>query len=231
MLKKLWNKRWMLRSILYSLYFNFHYLPLKQAIKLPIILYKPKLLKCKGKIQILGNVKTGMIQLGKYTVSLYPNSGIVFENHGGSIIFNGKCNIGNNSAISIGEKGELIIGDSFSATTSLKLVAYHSIEFKKNVLCGWDCLFMDTDFHQITFTDSNSLPKAYDKISIGENCWFALKCTVMKGTVLANNNIIAANSLLNKDYLDTSYCLLAGQPATIKKRNIYRNPLNDKIIY
>lgn len=183
MLKKLWNKRWMLRSVLYSLYFNFHYLPLKQAIKLPIILYKPKLLKCKGKIQILGNVKTGMIQLGKYTVSLYPNSGIVFENHGGSIIFNGKCNIGNNSAISIGEKGELIIGDSFSATTSLKLVAYHSIEFKKNVLCGWDCLFMDTDFHQLTFTDSNSLPKAYDKISIGENCWFALKCTVMKGTV------------------------------------------------
>lgn len=39
MLKNLWNKRWMLRSILYSLYFNFHYLPLKQAIKLPIILY------------------------------------------------------------------------------------------------------------------------------------------------------------------------------------------------
>lgn len=90
MLKKLWNKRWMFRSILYSLYFNFHYLPIKQAIKLPIILYKPKLLKCKGKIQILGNVKTGMIQLGKYTVSLYPNSGIVFENHGGSIIFNGE---------------------------------------------------------------------------------------------------------------------------------------------
>lgn len=118
MLKKLWNKRWMLRSILYSLYFNFHYLPLRQAIKLPIILYKPKLLKCKGKVQILGKVSTGMIQLGKYTVSLYPNSGIVFENHGGSITFNGKCNIGNNSTISIGEKGILIIGDSFSATTS-----------------------------------------------------------------------------------------------------------------
>lgn len=90
---------------------------------------------------------------------------------------------------------------------------------------------MDTDFHQLTSINSNNLPKAYDKILIGENCWFALKCTVMKGTMLANNNIIAANSLLNKDYQDTSYCLLAGQPATIKKRNIYRNPIKDKIIY
>jgi hypothetical protein len=53
----------------------------------------------------------------------------------------------------------------------------------------------------------------------------------MKGTVLAGNNVIAANSLLNKDYLDASYCLLAGQPAMIKKQNIYRNPLADKVEY
>lgn len=41
-----------LRYIVPTLYFNFHYLPWRQAIKLPIVLYKPHLLACKGKVRI-----------------------------------------------------------------------------------------------------------------------------------------------------------------------------------
>lgn len=231
MLKKILNNFWILRSIIPTIYFNFHYLPLRQAIKLPIFLYKPKLLNISGAVKIEGKISTGMIQLGKNCIPLYPNTGIVFENLGGTIIFKGKCGIGNNSAISVGNKGNLIIGSNFNASTTLKLVCWHSIQFEDDVLCGWDCLFMDTDFHQLSYTDSTSKPKAIAPIHIGKNCWFALKCTVMKGTVLADNNVIAASSLLNKDYSDASYCLLAGQPAMIKKRNIYRNPLADKVEY
>lgn len=231
-LKKIWQKRWIFRSIFSSIYFNFHYLPIRQAIKLPIILYKPKLLSCKGKIIIKGNIKPAMITLGKYSVSIYPNSGIIYENHGGQIIFDGNCFIGNNSAISIGSHGYLAFGNNFAATTSLKIISYHHIEFKNNNLCGWDCLFLDTDFHQLTPLNSTEKPpKAYSPIIIGENNWFALKCTVLKGTRLADNNIIAAYSLLNRDYSENSYCLLAGSPAKIKKTGIYRNPLKDKILY
>lgn len=39
---------WVLRSIIPTIYFNFHYLPFRQAIKLPIILYKPHLKLMKG---------------------------------------------------------------------------------------------------------------------------------------------------------------------------------------
>lgn len=229
--KKMWQNRWILRSMPYTLYFNFHYLPFKQAIKLPILLYKPKLLKCKGRIRIEGEVKIGMIQLGKYNVSLYPNTGIIYENHGGNIIFKGSATIGNNSAISIGRKGNFIVGNHFSATASLKLISYHYIEFKENVLVGWDCLFMDTDFHQLSIKGSMNKPKAFDKIIIGNNCWFALKSIVAKGTILSDYNVVAANSLLNRNYGEAQYCLLAGQPACIKKTNVYRDSQNDKIIY
>lgn len=34
----------MLRSIFSTIYFNLYYLPFKQAIKLPILLYKPHLI-------------------------------------------------------------------------------------------------------------------------------------------------------------------------------------------
>lgn len=81
-IKRLWYKRWVLRSLLSTIYFNFHYLPFRQAVRLPILLYKPHFLDLKGKIIISGGVKTGMIELGRYKVSLYPNSGVVIENHG-----------------------------------------------------------------------------------------------------------------------------------------------------
>ena len=38
--------------IFQTVYFNFHHLPFKQAIFLPIILYKPQLVSTKGKIII-----------------------------------------------------------------------------------------------------------------------------------------------------------------------------------
>ena len=60
----------LLRSLPASVYFNFHYLPLRQAVKLPIMLYKPRFLELKGTVRIEGdNIRTGMIQLGFPTVS------------------------------------------------------------------------------------------------------------------------------------------------------------------
>ena len=62
-IKKLWNNRRILRSIFSTIYFNFHYLPFSQAIKLPILLYKPKLLKVKGNVKIgEGKIKFGMVR-------------------------------------------------------------------------------------------------------------------------------------------------------------------------
>ena len=71
-----------------TIWFNFHYLPYRQAVKLPIILYKPKLKKCKGKVQIDAPIKSGMICLGVPIVSIYPNAGISWE-HRGTIRFQG----------------------------------------------------------------------------------------------------------------------------------------------
>lgn len=48
-----------LRYIFPTVYFNFHYLPFKQAIKLPIVFYKPHFGMLKGKVLIkpMGGVK------------------------------------------------------------------------------------------------------------------------------------------------------------------------------
>lgn len=86
-MNKILSNRWILRSILKTIWFNFHYLPFRQAIKLPILLYKPKFLVCKGRIKIDGPVHFGMITLGCYRVSIYPNTGFTYENWGGGNTF------------------------------------------------------------------------------------------------------------------------------------------------
>ncbi len=43
----------------WTVWFNFRYLPLRQAVRLPILLRKPRLLRCGGRIRIEGPVHTG----------------------------------------------------------------------------------------------------------------------------------------------------------------------------
>lgn len=122
LLQKIMENKWMLRSLPSSIYFNFHYLPINQAIKLPIILYKPHFIKCSGRIYIKGSVKFGMIQLGKPMVSIFPNNGIIWDNKG-CISFLGNAHIGNNSSISTGNTGMIEFGNNFRATTTVRIIS------------------------------------------------------------------------------------------------------------
>lgn len=185
----------------------------------------------KGKVIINhDSIKPAMIRLGQYGVSLYPNSGIVWENHGGEIIFNKNCSIGNASVISVGKTGKIIFGENFTSTCSLKITSYNSIIFGKNVLIGWDNIFMDTDFHQVKSINED-LIKSFGEIKIGKNNWFGVGCVIQKNTKTPDNTIISGKSLLNKDYQVPEFSIIGGMPAKLLKTEYYRDLNNDEIIY
>lgn len=232
-LKKLWDRRWWLRSLPYSIWFNFHYFPFKQAWKLPIMLYKPRLLKCEGSIEIRSDkIKTGMIALGKNIVSLYPNSGVTIEiKGGGRMIFEGKCSVGNNSAISVANKGCLKFGEDFSSSTSLKIACYHSMEFGDHVRVGWDCLFMDTDFHKMTKV-AGGYSKGYGPIKIGKNNWIATKCHVMKHTSTPDYCIVSACTKLSGKVDAPEYSIVGNETSVkVLRTGIWRNVDDQDIEY
>ncbi|MCC6288643.1 MAG: hypothetical protein IT249_12245 [Chitinophagaceae bacterium] len=218
--------------IFHIIYFNFHYLPFKHAIKLPILLYRPKLLRTKG-IVILDSdrIKFGMIRLGEFRVSLYPSSGITWENWGGKVIFKGTCNIGNASAISVGTSGVLSFGNNFSSTAAFRIACYHSIEFNENVLFAWENIVVDTDFHKTKMIDTYLENKGFAPVRIGANNWFGLRCLTLKGTETPDFTIVAANSILNKKYNTPIYSVLAGSPASLKFTGIYLDRNDDILDY
>ena len=78
------NESWLfIKALIPSLFFNFYYLPFKQAIKLPILIYKPHIHRFKGSITIDSPyIKTGMIRLGVLGGRMYPNNGIGWTHEG-----------------------------------------------------------------------------------------------------------------------------------------------------
>lgn len=219
--------------LLHSVFFNFYYLPFKQAIKLPIILYNPVFFSLKGKMKIdSNNISPGMIRLGLGGVSIFPDiMGIHYENHGGVIVFKGKCEIGSSSSISIGKDAIIVFGENFKATYGCKIVSYSQIIFGDNVLVGWDCLFVDSDFHVMYDASTDTMTQSRYPIHIGNNNWFAMKCTILKGTSTPDFCTVGASSLLNKKYILEPRCFLAGNPAKLISSDLYWDKSKDKIDY
>ena len=61
---------------------------------------------------------------------------------------------------------------------------------------------MNCDFHPIYQIDDFDKKRINDnkEIVVGDHCWIGCRCTLLKGTYIANNCIIAAGSTLTKEF-------------------------------
>lgn len=210
----------------YILYFNFYYLPLKQAIKLPIWIRVRNINRLKGKVMIDSTeVYTGMIRLGQKH-DFYYKKGISYYNNG-ILIFKGKCLIGNESVIYI-RRGSIILGNNFGASSS-KFICTERIQIGDHCRVGISSMFMDSDFHSIIDLVSQKYVKPSMPIIIGNNNFFGYQSLVMKGTRTANNCIISARSVLNKKYLVENSVIGNVQGAEIINEGFKRDRFTDNI--
>ena len=111
----------------------------------------------------------------------------------------GKVHLGNNVAmgggtrISVGDAGELSIGDNFCITARSSVICHNKVEFGKDVLVSWDNLIMDTDFHHIDDSPVSA------PIRIGNRVWIGCRCLVLKGSSLPDGSVLAAGATITKE--------------------------------
>lgn len=209
-----------------TIFVNLYYLPFPYAIKMPIFIYKrTKFKKLKGKILIEGRVRTGQFLFGFHTLGIKDAkySRTILE-HYGTLIINGRASIGRGSKLYIGPNAELKIGDNFTVTGNSEILCQKEIKIEKNCLLSWDCLIMDTDFHHIS-DESGKIINSPRPILIGDNVWIGSRSVILKGVAIADNNVIAANSLITKN-IKESKCVISGHGKHIEiiKRNINWTP-------
>jgi len=215
-----------LMSIPVSIFFNFYYLPFKQAIKLPILIYKPRLISLKGTLRIENdNIRFGMIQFGFWGNALYSKNqqGINWENFGGTVIFKGSANIGIGSALSIGKNAIIEFGDDYLSGPMVKIGCYKNIVFGEHCRIAWETIILDTDFHETINKLTNKKSNMYKSIKIGKNNWIGIRSLILKGTQTPDYCIVGAQSILNKKYDFPEYCFVAGNPLEVKMENVYRD--------
>ena len=210
-----WN---ILLSLPKTLRFNLHYFPLKTALKLPVFVsHRTFLRELHGKIMLPEKVNTAMIKIGFGDVGHYDRkrSRSIWQ-VSGTVAFGGKASIGHGSKLSV--RGNLTLGADFNMTAESTIVCAHQISFGNDCLLSWDILIMDTDEHPIINQDG--IRTNPDKpIFVGNHVWIGCKCTLLKGTEIPNNTVVAAGTLLTSAFSGKNQ-IVGGNPPTILKNNV-----------
>lgn len=226
-----------LRYLHWTIYINFKYLPLRQAIKLPIFLYKPRFGTLGGEISIAcpdSLIKPGMIALGFPSQMMYPNDGFFFEIAGeGKLIFRGSTFWGNGSGISVGPKGKLIIGEDVFARVQVRCCAYHYINIGDHTLFAWNILLMDTSFHTMKDAISHQKIKEhpYGPIIIGNYNWIGSNVIILRGVKTVSHTTIAAGTVMTKNLNSPEYSIIGGSPVKILKNGYYCERRDSEVEY
>lgn len=131
---------------------------------------------------------------------------------------NGDFLIGNGVQISLSPSSILIIGgkdkESDSGITCDTLIMVKKrIEIGKDFLCAWNVFISDSDWHQI------GTQRSQNDVLLGDHVWVANSCSILKGSQIGNNSIIASHSkVINKQFNDNT--MIAGTPANVVKSSI-----------
>lgn len=208
-----------------TLYFNFKKFPFRIAKQLPIFFYgSVKFTSIKGKIQIIGPIKKGMIGFGQPYEMNTLHKGIAEINILGTLVFKGHVQLGKDYFMYIGENGYCEFGHMASLASNVKLICIERIVLGNYARFGSEAQIMDTNFHQMMDTQTGEKFKMTEPILIGNYNYASSRVTVLQGTKTPDFCTIASNSLCNSGYTSLgSNVLIGGIPAKFLKDAISRD--------
>lgn len=196
-----------------TLWFNFRYLPFNQAIRLPFLLScKVKVRKSyRGGIKISKKYKPTRfeIRIGFHQVEPTDNYSIhtiIDVRQGGIMEFSGDAHIGIGAILFVGNNGYLKMGKNFAISGTTSIVCKNRIEIGNNVQFSYKSLIIDSDAHKIYDLDGRLLNNTAP-IVIGSRVWIAPNVSILKGSVIPDNVVVASNSLVNKEFRNSG-CII-----------------------
>jgi len=167
-----------------------------------------------GSIIIEGEIKPGMIKIGYGQIGVFDRkySRSILEIRG-RLIFRGVARIGQGCKINIGDRATLTIGDNFVVRAETTIACHQGITIGNGCLFSWQIQVMDTDFHKIKNLQGEIINPP-EEIIIENNVWIGSRCTILKGSEIAEGTVIAACSTVNKSFTNKNV-ILGGVPAKI----------------
>jgi acetyltransferase-like isoleucine patch superfamily enzyme len=202
-------------NLLKTILFNFKLLPFRQAIYLPIFLYgRVSLNKTSGSVSVAllhpGIVKIGLTNSQNFGRDTSQKTKL---NVSGSLTFGRGVLISNGTQIYVKKGATLTLGDDVHIGPLSKICCENSIRIGDTVRISWEAQIFDTDFHYM-IDNNNMVRRRGAPVVIGNHVWIGNRATINKRSHISDWQIVASNSLVNKDFSQHEQGILVGSPAT-----------------
>lgn len=202
---------------IYSLLFCLRYLPFRQAIHIPVLIHPSVRIENlhRGTINFVGEIKSSMLVLGfPGTVGQSNCITLLSIEHGGRLIVSENVQMARGTRIIIGNQGVMQIGEHFWCNGDCFFNCTTNITLGDNNMYGWNISFNTTDGHHVY--DNGVMKPMEGDITIGNHVWIASNCNIAKNTFIADDCVVAQQSLVGKRF-EQSKCLIGGMPAKVIK--------------
>ncbi|CZQ96552.1 Hypothetical protein Tpal_2023 [Trichococcus palustris] len=205
-------------SILKTIYYNFKYLPLTEALKLPILIAGNTRIVGKGKI-ILNGQEDLKVYIGQKALNWLDEkkeTTLIHLEEGGRLVFLGNAFLGLGSNIEVEKNATLTFGDNFNITGKSQVICRNAIVFGNDNLISWDTLFMDSDAHTVIY--ENGKTNKDGVIIIKNHVWIGCRTTIKKNTIISSNTVISSNSVVAGKFLEENIIIGGNMAKVIKKK-------------
>ncbi len=218
--------RWAARAVLVlcglpkTLAFNLRYLPLRQAVRLPVLVsHRMAIFNLGGTVKLTGPIRPASVLLGFGANGAFDfrRSRSVWQ-VAGDVVFEGPARLGNGFKLSIARGGTVRFGAGFVLSAESQIVCREAVSFGRGSLVSWDVLVIDSDFHPVIADDGTQSP-VQAPITLGDDVWVGARSIVLKGVSLGDGTVVAAGSVVTRPEAERAV-LLAGNPARVVRTGV-----------
>lgn len=106
-------------------------------------------------------------------------------------------------------------GNNIRINNAVAIISEKQITIKDNVIIGYSCTIMDSNFHDLTFNKRHETDPNPQEVIIEENVFIGNNVTILKGVVIGENCVVGAGSIVTKSF--PANLVIGGNPAKIIK--------------
>ena len=183
------------------------FIPFKAYIKSAIIV------RNTAQVHLLGRLTIGNPDSRAARVSTAPVN--IYFGYNSKVKLGKFISIGPGVNIIVKDAAQLTIGDGTYFTSDMHLEAVKSICIGSDCAISWGVTIIDGNHHNV-LSENSSINK--ENVTIGNHVWVGCNVTILKGTEIADNCIVAAGSIVKGKF--PKNVMIAGNPAKIVKNNI-----------
>lgn len=189
--------------------------PYLNGMFFPFRIYHPVHIRLRStsRLQMEGRLTIGSPNKQLACVSVLPSN--IYAGYDSFIVIGHSVSVGPGVNIIVKDKARLCIGTGTYFTSDMHIEAVREIKIGSNCAISWGVTIIDSDHHELLPSSAKDISTP---VQIGDHVWIGCNVTVLKGSIIGNNCVVAAGSVVKGTFPDN--VLLAGNPARIIKDNI-----------